>query len=291
MIKEMKEMMGKCVSMMDNCSPSREPKNEEEKKMTTKSIGFIGGGRITRILLEGWKKKGFVPAQVTVSDANQQVLDALKQKFSQITCVLSDNAQPAASDIVFLALHPPVMKDGLQAVTAALKPNAILVSLVPKFSMAALSNLLGGFQRIVRMIPNAPSIVNRGYNPTVFSPAISAAEKAELSDMFALLGAFPEVLEATLEAYVITTAIGPTYFWPQMNTLRELAVSFGLSEQAAKEGVRQMMEGALATMFDTDLTFEEVMNLVPAKPLADDQAMIKNLYQTKLTELYQKLKG
>ena len=38
MIKEMKEMMGKCVSMMDNCcSPSREPKNEEEKKGSKKS--------------------------------------------------------------------------------------------------------------------------------------------------------------------------------------------------------------------------------------------------------------
>ena len=259
--------------------------------MNTKSIGFIGGGRITRILLEGWQRKGFIPAQVTVSDANQQALDALKQKFPQITCVLGDNAQPAASDIVFLALHPPVMKDGLQAVAAALKPNAILVSLAPKFSIVALSNLLGGFQRIVRMIPNAPSIVNRGYNPTVFSPAISAAEKAELSDMFALLGAFPEVPEATLEAYVITTAIGPTYFWPQMNTLRELAVSFGLSEQAAKEGVRQMMEGALATMFDTDLTFEEVMNLVPAKPLADDQAQIASMYNTKLTALFEKLRG
>ena len=257
--------------------------------MNTKSIGFIGGGRITRILLEGWQRKGFIPAQVTVSDANQQALDALKQKFPQITCVLGDNAQPAASDIVFLALHPPVMKDGLQAVAAALKPNAILVSLAPKFSIVALSNLLGGFQRIVRMIPNAPSIVNRGYNPTVFSPAISAAEKAELSDMFALLGAFPEVLEATMEAYAMTTAMGPTYFWPQLNTLRELAVSFGLSEQAAKEGVRQMMEGALATMFDTDLTFADVMDLVPVKPLAEDEAAINNLYQTKLTEVFKKL--
>ena len=259
--------------------------------MTTKSIGFIGGGRITRIMLEGWKKKGFVPAQVVVSDANQQALDALKQKFPNITCVQGDNAKPAASDIVFLALHPPVIKDSLQAIAAALKPTAVLVSLAPKFSVAAMSNLLGGFQRIVRMLPNAPSIVNRGYNPTVFSSAISVEEKAELGELFALLGAFPEMPEATLEAYAIVTAMGPTYFWPQLNTLLELAVSLGMSEQAAKDGVRQMMEGALATMFESNLTFEEYLDLVAVKPLADDQPQIAAIYNTKLTALFEKLRG
>jgi len=259
--------------------------------MTTKSIGFIGGGRITRIILEGWEKKGFVPAQVVVSDANQQALDALKVKFPQITCVQGDNAKPAASDIVFLALHPPVIKDSLQAIATALKPTAVFVSLAPKFSIAAMSNLLGGFQRIVRMLPNAPSIVNHGYNPTVFSPAISAAEKAELSELFALLGAFPEMPEVTLEAYAIVTAMGPTYFWPQLNTLLELAVSFGMSEQAAKDGVRQMMEGALATMFESNLTFEEYLDLVAVKPLADDQPQIAAIYNTKLTALFEKLRG
>lgn len=259
--------------------------------MTTKSIGFIGGGRITRILLDGWKRKGFVPAQVVVSDANQQALDALKQKFPNITCVQGDNAKPAASDIVFLALHPPVIKDSLQAIAAALKPTAVLVSLAPKFSMAAMSNLLGGFQRIVRMLPNAPSIVNHGYNPTVFSSAIAAEEKAELGELFALLGAFPEMPEATLEAYAIVTAMGPTYFWPQLNTLLELAVSFGMSEQAAKDGVRQMMEGALATMFESNLTFEEYLDLVAVKPLADDQPQIASIYNTKLTALFEKLRG
>ena len=259
--------------------------------MNAKSIGFIGGGRITRIMLEGWKKKGVVPAQVVVSDANQQTLDALKVKFPNITCVQGDNAKPAASDIVFLALHPPVIKDSLQAIAAALKPTSVLVSLAPKFSIAAISNLLGGFQRIVRMLPNAPSIVNHGYNPTVFSSAISAEEKAELSELFALLGAFPEMPEATLEAYAIVTAMGPTYFWPQLNTLLELAVSFGMSKQAAKEGVRQMMEGALATMFESNLTFEEYLDLVAVKPLADDQPQITSIYNTKLTALFEKLRG
>ena len=35
----------------------------------------------------------------------------------------------------------------------------------------------------------------------------------------------------------------------------------------------------------------EVMDLVPVKPLGEDEAAIRNAYRTKLTGLYQKLKG
>jgi len=42
------------------------------------SIGFIGGGRVTRIILDGWKKEGDLPGEIIVSDANPDVLQTLK---------------------------------------------------------------------------------------------------------------------------------------------------------------------------------------------------------------------
>lgn len=32
------------------------------------SVGFIGGGRIIQILLDGWKKEGYLPGEIMVSD-------------------------------------------------------------------------------------------------------------------------------------------------------------------------------------------------------------------------------
>ncbi len=242
-------------------------------------------------MLGGWNKAGKLPQQIIVSDPNQEALQKLKNEFPGITIAHNDNAQAAACDLVFAALHPPVMKETLAPLATVLKLNAIVISLSPKVSLAALTAMLGGFQRIVRMNPNAPSIVNRGYNPVIFSPALPAAEKAELLAFLTVLGQCPEIPEAHLEAYAILTAMGPTYLWFQLYELLELANAFGLSAQDAQNGIAAMVNGAAATMFESGLMPAQVMDLVPVKPLGEDEAAIKNLYQTKLTGLYQKLKG
>lgn len=256
-----------------------------------KTVGFIGSGRVTRIMLGGFERAGKLPRQVIVSDANVETLHALKADFPAITLAPNDNKAAAASDLVFVALHPPVMKDALNQIAAALKPDAILISLAPKLSIAAIAQALGGFQRIVRMNPNAPSIVNQGHNPVAFAPALSAAEKAELNGIFQVLGACPEVPEEHIEAYAILTAMGPTYLWFQLYELIELGKSFGLTAQAIETGVANMVKGAAATMSESGLTPAQVMDLVPVKPLGEDEATIKNLYQTKLTALFKKLKS
>jgi pyrroline-5-carboxylate reductase len=42
--------------------------------MKTKSLGFIGGGRITKIILQAFENSGITFEKVVVSDINQEVL-------------------------------------------------------------------------------------------------------------------------------------------------------------------------------------------------------------------------
>jgi len=259
--------------------------------MADQSMGFIGGGRITRILLEGLNRKKMLPPTVVVSDASGEALQTIKEKFPKVQTVQGGNAKAAGQDLVFLALHPPAVGGGLAEIRATLRPGAILVSLAPRFTIKALSEGLGGFDRIVRMIPNAPSIVGEGYNPVAYGPGITREEKEKLSKLFKKLGDCPEVDEEKLEAYAIITAMGPTYLWFQLFELFELGKSFGLTEKQAWKGIKKMLKGAVETVDESGLTPEEMMDLVPVKPLGEDEAMIRNAYRTKLTGLYQKLKG
>ncbi len=259
--------------------------------MSYKSIGFIGGGRITRIFLEALSRKKMLPATVVVSDASADALQKLKDRFPKVHTAQADNVKPAAQEIVFLALHPPAIGSGLGEIKSALKPGAVLVSLAPRFTIKALSEGLGGFNRIVRMIPNAPSIVGEGYNPVAFGPGISKKEKEDLSKLFKKLGDCPEVDEEKLEAYAIITAMGPTYLWFQLYELLELGRSFGLTDKQAWKGVKKMLKGALETIDESGLSPDEVMDLIPVKPLGEDEAAIRDAYRTKLTGLYQKLKA
>ncbi|MBK7550479.1 MAG: NAD(P)-binding domain-containing protein [Syntrophaceae bacterium] len=259
--------------------------------MPQKTMGFVGGGRITRIILEALGRKRMLPATVIVSDVSGDALQRLRERFPKVQTVQGDNARAAGQDIVFLALHPPAVAGGLEEIKAALKPGAVLVSLAPRFTIQALSEGLGGFDRIVRMIPNAPSIVGEGYNPVAFGPGISREEKTALSKLFKKLGGCPEVDEDKLEAYAIVTAMGPTYLWFQLFELLDLGKSFGLTDKQAWKGIKKMLKGAVETVDEAGLSPEEVMDLVPMKPLGEEEAVIRNAYRTKLTGLYRKLKG
>jgi pyrroline-5-carboxylate reductase len=179
----------------------------------------------------------------------------------------------------------------LGGIKASLKPSAIFVSLSPKWTIANLSESLGGFSRIVRIIPNAPSIINEGYNPVAFSPSLSKDERKELVKMFKVLGNFPEVAEEKLEAYAIITAMGPTYLWFQLQELKKLGESFGLSSGELDEAIFAMVKGTGKTLCKSGLSSEEVINLIPVKPLAEEEQAIRNIYETRLNGLYQKLKG
>jgi pyrroline-5-carboxylate reductase len=49
--------------------------------MHHQSIGFIGGGRVTRIILEGWRRAQKLPAKVVVSDCRAEALARIKVRF------------------------------------------------------------------------------------------------------------------------------------------------------------------------------------------------------------------
>lgn len=99
------------------------------------------------------------------------------------------------------------------------------------------------------------------------------------------------VTEATLEAYAILTAMGPTYLWPQLFRLITLGQEFGLSEDAARTAIAAMVHGSAATIERSELGSDEVMDLVPVKPLAGHQEAWQDAYSTTLRELHAKLKA
>ncbi len=258
--------------------------------MTHNTIGFIGGGRVTRIILEGFKRKSKLPEQIIVSDTNIEVLNGLKEKFPGIRVSPNDNKKPASASIVFVALHPPAISGVLGEIKGCLKADATIISLAPKISITKVSELLGGFQRIVRIIPNAPSVVNAGYNPVAFSRVFTEKEKDQLNNILSVLGECPEVAEEKLEAYAILTAMGPTYLWFQLYELQEIGKSFGLTSDEVAYGISGMVQGTAKSLFESGLSSSEVMDLVPVRPLGDEEENIRNIYRTKLEGLYKKLK-
>ena len=257
--------------------------------MKTKSLGFIGGGRITRIFLQAFVNKKTDFSSIVVSDTNIEVLNALKTRFPKIS-ISESPSLPAKQNIVFIALHPPVIMEVLDQIGREVTEDTSIISLAPKISIEKIASKLSRVKNIVRLIPNATSVINEGYNPVCFAKETHDWDKQTLLEIFRILGHTFEVPEQKLESYAIMSAMLPTYFWFQWKELIDLGCQIGLTEDESINSVRDTMLAALRTYFYSGLTPDEVIDLVPVKPIGDNEAQIKAIYKDKLISLFEKIK-
>jgi len=96
--------------------------------------------------------------------------------------------------------------------------------------------------------------------------------------------------EEKLESYAIVTAMSPTYFWFQFQELYNIGRRFGLSHEECQEGISNTIRASITTLFDSGLPMEEVMDLIPLKPISDHEQEIIRIYQSKLLPLFDKIK-
>ncbi len=257
--------------------------------MESKSLSFIGGGRITKIFLQAFANEQINFQSVVVCDINSEALNTLKKQFPKIR--ITDSCELAAKqDIVFIALHPPVIMDILEQIKETVSEKTEVVSLAPKISIEKIASNLGT-KNIVRMIPNATSYINKGYNPVSFSAEYSSVKKQSLFEMLQTLGKTFEVKETKLEAYAMVSAMLPTYFWFQWNEMQNIGVQMGLDETESKETVQQTLLAAIDLFYNSELNNSEVIDLIPVKPIGEHEAQISEIYQTKLMGLFQKIKS
>ena len=256
--------------------------------METISIGFIGGGRITKIMLHAFNKRHLQFDSITVCDTDKEVLENLKNDFPEIQ-ICDDPRKPAYRELVFIALHPPAIVDTLKNVVSSFGKNTIVVSLAPKISVDKLSSILQS-DNIVRMIPNATSFINKGYNPVCFGPDFPIHRKNSVLKLFRTLGYTFETDEEKLESYAIISAMLPTYFWFQWDEMEKIGEKIGLDSKETKDAIRETLLASVQLFYNPDMSHEEIMDLIPVKPIGDQEQNIRECFNSKLLPLFEKIK-
>ncbi len=256
--------------------------------MEFKSIGFIGGGRITRIFLQGLSNKNALPKNVKVFERTDETFEALKTSFPTISKAASVS-ETAEADVVFVAVHPPVVMEILQSIKETVSESTVVISLAPKITLEKMASVLSN-AKLVRLIPNATSLINEGYNPVTFASDFDKKEKKQLLKFLKKLGKTFETEESKLESYAIVSAMLPTYFWFQWQEIEKIAAEIGLTPDEAQKAVSSTLKKAWKLYYKSGLTPAEVMDLIPVKPIGENETEINNILHTKLLGLFSKIK-
>lgn len=200
--------------------------------MQITSIGFIGGGRITRILLHAFTLKNHEFDSIIVYDTDRETLQELQRQFPEIT-LAQRCTDVAKQHMIMIALHPPAIMETLHEIRSIVNTDTMVVSLSPKISVKEIKSVLDA-DNIARLIPNATSYINRGYNPVFFPSGITEQIKEAMLQIFRLLGHTFETEERKLESYAIMSAMLPTYFWFQWEEMEEIGLKLGLRREESR---------------------------------------------------------
>ncbi len=206
------------------------------------NICFIGGGNMAQALIGGLLSRGLPTTRITVSDPVEQSRHILEEKNIQTT---TDNVDAIKNaDVVVLAVKPQVLATVLQPLKGLLS-DKLVISIIAGAEIQTISDLIGGSQRIVRVMPNTPALVQTGAHGIYASEAVNAQDRELTSQILAATGLTIWVdNEAQIDAVTAVSGSGPAYFFYLMESMIRAGKNLGLDEKVATALTLQTALGA-----------------------------------------------
>ncbi|WP_296277657.1 pyrroline-5-carboxylate reductase [uncultured Acinetobacter sp.] len=205
------------------------------------NITFIGGGNMAQALIGGLISRGLPATRITVSDPVEEIRQLLLEKDVHVT----DNNVAAIkdADIVVLAVKPQVLGLVLKPLQG-LFDGKLIISIVAGAEIKTISALTGN-DRVVRVMPNTPALVQTGAHGMFAYDVVEAKDRELATQVLAATGLTIWVnSEAQVDAVTAVSGSGPAYFFYMMESMIRAGKNMGLDEKVATALTLQTALGA-----------------------------------------------
>ncbi|MDM1493122.1 pyrroline-5-carboxylate reductase [Acinetobacter indicus] len=205
------------------------------------NISFIGGGNMAQALIGGLIARGMPSTRITVADPVEKIRLLLEEKDVHVT---EDNqAAIRDADIVVFAVKPQVLASVLQPLKGQFE-GKLVISIVAGAEIATISALLDT-DRVVRVMPNTPALVQTGAHGLYAHDAVDSKDRELASQVLAATGLTIWVnSEAQIDVVTAVSGSGPAYFFYMMESMIRAGKNLGLDEKVATALTLQTALGA-----------------------------------------------
>lgn len=196
-------------------------------------LGFIGVGKITSALVEGYCTAGIEGLQIYLSPRNADKAKALSTTYDQVHKLGNNQEVLDKADIIFLGLRP----DDARSVIPELNfdKRHLVISLIAFLKYPVLKSLTSPAGHTCRAIP-LPSVVNHNCPIPVFK------QNEEVRSLLSHVGQ-PICMSTEDELHRIWTLTGfISPFYDMMNTLSQWAIDKGVASASASQYVVDMFQ-------------------------------------------------
>ncbi len=243
----------------------------------------MGGLLVERLVCGG----AVQPGAIVVSDPDTKRLEDLAGRLGVTT--VTDNRAAADADVMVVAVPPPAVVPVLQEVADAIEPETLVISVAAGVTLQKTCAALPDGAQVVRVMPNAPSLLGRGMNVFACNEAVTDASRALLQQLLDAWGDSLEVGEEVINAACALLAVGPTYLFPVAGTLIDAATDAGLEPAQARRIAGRLFEGVGAMLIESEADVEALKNLISLQTL--DEAGAAELFRSAYEAALAKLEG
>lgn len=228
----------------------------------SKKIGFIGCGNMGGAMLAGILDSGKCAAEdILVSVSSEQSAAAKKEKYG-VTVLVDNCAVAAKSDILFLTVKPQYYEQVIGEIKGSVSDDAIIITVAPGKTLTWLSEQFGGSHKIIRTMPNTPSLVKEGMMGMCANEQVTVEEIALVRDICGGFSRTELVAEHLMDVVTAVSGSSPAYVFMFIEAMADAAVAGGMPRTQAYTFAAQAVLGSARMVLETGKHPGELKDMV-----------------------------
>ena len=208
------------------------------------NVTFIGGGNMATAMIGGLLQKGWPADAISVVEIDAAARARLEIEL-RIKAYAAAGTEATAADSIVLAVKPQQMREAARALRPAMQ-SQLVITIAAGIRCPDLSRWLGGYMRIVRVMPNTPALVLAGISGLYAAPTVDAADRARAEQIMSAVGATLWLeREAQMDAITAVSGSGPAYVFYFIEALQQAAADLGFNTTDARHLALETFAGAV----------------------------------------------
>jgi pyrroline-5-carboxylate reductase len=236
-------------------------------------ILFVGGGNMAAALIGGLLANGAAAASLSAVEVDSAQRDRLAERFGIKIYARSADVR-AEVDTIVLAVKPQQMR----MAAAELQPlldRQLVLSIAAGIRSGDLARWLGGYERIVRVMPNTPALVGTGVAGLYARPQVQADERKRAEAILRAVGDTLWVADETaIDAVTAVSGSGPAYVFYFIEAVRRGALELGFDPSAAQQLALGTFAGAVRLAQESNEDIAALRERVTSKGGTTERALL-----------------
>lgn len=229
--------------------------------MTDRTLLLVGCGKMGSALLSQWQKTR--PAGMKkfwVIELEKQPIAGMKATWIADLKFLPKTVKP---DVIVFAVKPQQLSGIMPAYRTRFKDKPLYLSIAAGKTLGFFATHFGSSARVVRAMPNTPSMVGKGMTALCASASCTALPKKIAGALMEAVGNVEWFAdEALMDATTALSGSGPAYMFLFLDSLTKAAMAAGLSAEVARKLAIETMAGSCELARQSKESFEALREQV-----------------------------